>query len=219
MFLGESARLLESRRFTEWTALLVDYRILVFERVLSIAPDANPADWLQFQRDSDPFSPLLWLSVLQQLSSSDRHSVVVYPSLGTDWYQRRHLNVGQILSRKKVRKVILALDEAQHDLDARSCSNLSPGFLKLKCKWWLESTTMVQVFIDTQHKFEMPPYDSSSSKKVRVTKKFSETSFRLDEMMAYLERQSCDYSTYHVSLNFPLLRSEKEFKCLLCESK
>lgn len=209
---GHCAPTLIYRSLSTCRYLLLVSRILVFERFLSIAPDAKPADWLQFQKNFDPFSPLLWLLLLQQ-------SVLERPI-------RRHLNVRQKLSRMNVRKVFVALDEAQHDLNAKFCSEKIPPksnskfcsekiLPKSNSKSWLEDTTMLQVFNEIDCQLESVLVDrSSSSDSVQVTKLISGMSLRLDEMMDYLgEPRPGSWrgkSRYLVYSDFPLLRSEKD---------
>ena len=218
MFPGDSHRLLGLQRIEYWREFLVYSRILVFERFLSIAPQyAEPADWLEFQRDYDPFSPLFWLFVLQLSSLSEPYKLDL--SLSTDRHKRLS-NVRQILGRKKVRKVFVALDEAQHDLDAKFCSEISPAFSKSKYKISYKDTSMIQVFNGIEDTFESLLSGGPSQNQIQVTKIYSGTSLRLDEMMAYLQRNFGDlFITLKVHSNFPLLRSEKEFKRLLDESK
>lgn len=77
MFPGDNTQLSKNRRSTYLEEIIVYCRIIVFEQFLLVISDATPADWLEFQRDSDPFSPLFWFLVLQLPSLSDN----TYPGL------------------------------------------------------------------------------------------------------------------------------------------
>lgn len=71
MFPADGDVLLEYQDFPYLKDCLVYSRILVFEKFLSIASEALPSDWLEFQRCFDPFSSLFWFLILQLPTLAD----------------------------------------------------------------------------------------------------------------------------------------------------
>ena len=137
----------------------------------------------------------------------------------SDNRRRRLSNVGQILAKKNVGKVFVALDEAQHDLDATFCGEISPVPSKSESRYWGEDKTMIQVFNLIQYPFQKLLSDMTIQHQIGIHKIYSGTSLRLDEMIAYLKRRLPGEFRYNLHSDFPLLRSKEQFKCLLDKIK
>lgn len=105
-------------------------RILIFERFLSIASNAQPSDWLEFQRLLDLFSSLFWFLVLHMptMAADNTHLF----DFGLGGWDGMLSNIGHQLSKKKNwnGKVFVVLDEAQHDFDANICTGISTEYSK-----------------------------------------------------------------------------------------
>lgn len=131
--------------------------------------------------------------------------------MGVQWFQ----NIKQVLRKKGIRKVFVVLDEAQHDFDAKFCSEISPQYP------WYEDYIMIQVFRQIQYKFKELFTESRGQPKgasFKVTNIYSGTSLRMDEMIANFEIENIKYGDeYKVHSDFPLLRCDEESKRLLDE--
>ena len=232
IFAPNSFELLYFGRWMDWTTALAQARLLVLWEFLSIRPKAKPSDWLEFQRDFDPFSPLFWLLFLQQsvlCNDVDPHASISPELL------RNCVNVGQTLRQMQIDVVYLVLDEAQHDLDARICPDEFTHNLKAHGVSTLAENTMnrlmggevkerTDVTVDNRmiQMFHHISLDISSilstapETKIQAENIYSGTSFRLTEMISYLRDKSYP-RPFEVHSKYPLLRTERECRCLLNE--
>ncbi|MCJ1391483.1 hypothetical protein MMC18_004347 [Xylographa bjoerkii] len=213
MFPDQNAHHLRSMwRYTFWKEILICSRILVFGQFLSNCPNAKPADWLELQRDYDPFSPLFWLLTLQVTSFSQAF----------ECYQDAHISplmperldvIMRKMRDENVENLFIVLDEAQHDLDAKFYWETNPAIPGSSQSY---ENTMIQLFNEMRSSIKL----LLSTGFLQVPVIYSGTSLRLDEMTAYLKTQVPDFKPkFKVHSDFLLLRSNNEFECLLDDRK
>ena len=206
MFPDYSLRELRTRLGpASWTDILVYSSILVLGQFILIEPHAEPALWLEFQKCYDPFSPLFWLLTLQSNAFASRGRSITGRYLSSLLPERCGI-VRQKMQEQNVTKFFIVLDEAQHDLDAnfRLDKTLPPS-----SRW--NHGKMIHLFHSMAFSLQSL---LSQSESIEVTRIYSGTSLRLEELTAFLE----DFGNYIVHSDFPLLGNKREFERLLGES-
>lgn len=203
LFPGKKAQLFESNHCQLWLDTLVFCRVHVLRRFKRIAPfAAKPADWLKFQKDCDPFSPLFWLLVLQR---SSLHANT-QKDLGVG------SNARQYTPHEGLRNYFIVLDEAQHDLGTELLHTQSTPD-----KSGAKGIPMLYLFSRMDRIFEKM-LKRHIDLPIYVSKVYSGTSLRLQDMLDYLRKVEYISDTdFTVHSDFPLLRTQEEFDRLLQE--